>query len=780
MPNSTTISNMNFLDNIIQDPDTLDPTKVKLVYDRIATLLNGAYPEMDTAPNSVFGDFVVRPLTYLAASIEEAQDCILGDLDILKLARGEICNCEWAEAYLKGLGVFQSAPVTISAVRLTFSTDLTRTIPNTARLLFGGDTLVRFRTSQPSEIVILPSSAWKDDPDNNIYRLTKTSESGLYSVDLPVYGPAGGDVAANATATSDIADTNLQSIVLIHPLRPVLPPSDVKTAARQAGAFFPAGALTTRSSAEAFFRQRLGNLGAVSVTVPGDWETARGATNLFGISRGTVDIYLRGDTDPIEETLYVPVKLNTTTNDFRGRLATGNRVPLHILSVADGDDTFIPESTPESPDSGWSVCGTSTNTNRFPGLSAAFTQYEQLGIIIPEAFLDADNFADVFADEEIEGEDPDITLNLNGQFEGNVFSNSAKMRLRITGSAESIVVENTTTGEKVNTETEDVGGGTLRIITDDPLLQSWTQGITMDWELSGGAAPTDVTSFIVEYEGAYTVIAVTYEYDPILLEADALLRHDSLKGPNDILVRSPYPLYLTDLRVPYRTSSGNWVDTDLARTEILNVVRNSLFPETFDDSLISDALLYAGASSVGRISRAGTFYLTLAHYYTPDGKDPINASNTFTEVGRSSVFQSADTLLLEGAGQAGFDGLYIKTGIEDGRPAYRRNGDPSGILLRWVSAGSRWDLGSNAYFSTDNVATPDLVVNWTANALPPAPSVTKVNFSFTRVVPLPSSTAIPEDVVRIDNSDFSQRSGERNVQTLLRSENLRIVESLKI
>lgn len=679
---------MNFLDKIIADPDQLDQTKVKLVYDRIATVLNGAYPEMDTSPNSVFGDVVVRPLAYFASSIEEAQDCILGDLDILKLARGEICDCDWAEAYLKGLGVYQSAPVTVSVVRLTFSTDTARSIANTARLLFGGDTLVRFRTAQPSEIEIIPSTAWRDDPDNNIYRLSKTA-SGSYSVDLPIYGPAGGEIEAGSTATSDIADSFLQSIIMLHPLRPVSPPADIKTAARQAGAFFPAGALTTRSSAAAFFKQRLGNLGAVSVTVPGDWETARGAVNLFGISRGTVDIYLRGDTDPVIETLYVPVKLNTTTEDFRGRLSTGSRVPLRILSVRNNEDEQIPESTPEDPTSGWSICGTSKDPTRFPGLSAAFTPYEELGIIIPESFLDADNFADEFTNTEFEGDDENIKLKLNGKFEGNVFSNSEKMRLRISGSAEEVIIENQITGESVNTSAE-IENGTRYIILDDPKLQTWTQGVTFEWELSGPATVTDETTFTVEYEGAYTIIEVTYEYDPILLEADALLRHDSLKGPNDILVRSPYPLYLADLRVPYRTTSGNWVDTESARSEILGVIRNSLFPETFDDSLISDALLYAGASSVGRISRAGVFYLTLAHYYTPDGKDPINAFDTYTEENRGS--------------------------------------------------------------GTDN---------------------------YIRLVPIPSSTAIPEDIIRIDNSDFHQRTGERNVQTLLRSDNLRIVEALK-
>jgi hypothetical protein len=321
------------LSNRIPAPDELDPERVRLVYDRLSVLLDGVYPDIDTSPNSVFGDAVLRPLVYLVAGVESAQDCLLNDLDILRLARGDVCDCDWAESALRGLGVYASSPTTIATVRLTFSTDVPRSISNTARILFGGDTLVRIRTAQPSEIELVPTGTWGDDPDNNVYRLVPGPEEDTFSVDLPVYGPAGADVDVDAIATTDIADPFLQEVRLVSRLRAVAPPADLKKAARQAGKFFPAGALTTRSSTEAFFRQRLGNLGAVSVTVPGDWETTRGAINLFGVSRGVMDIYLRGNEDPIIETATLQLVRNTDESDWRGLLKTGQRVPLRILSV---------------------------------------------------------------------------------------------------------------------------------------------------------------------------------------------------------------------------------------------------------------------------------------------------------------------------------------------------------------------------------------------------------------------------------------------------------------
>jgi hypothetical protein len=325
---------------------------------------------------------------------------------------------------------------------------------------------------------------------------------------------------------------------------------------------------------------------------------------------------------------------------------------------------------------------------RLPGLSAAFSSFERLGLQIPDVFLDSENFPDVFTNEELTSPGSDITLVVNGRYQGNTFAPDWRQNLRVYGEAGDLTIRNLTTGEEVHTTAEDDGGGTLLVDTDHPTLQAWLSGLSLEWRLN--AAPSDEeATFNLQFQGEYALVNVTYEYDPILLEADALLRHDTLRGPVDTLVRSPLPFHVLELKVPYRTSAGNWVDTDLARREILNTVRGTLFPDVFDDSLITDSLLYAGASSAGKVTRVGELLLTLAHGYTLDGRDPDLSQDTIINA-------------------EGFGGQ-----------------------------------------------------------------------EYTRSVILNNQTLDPDAAVKVDNTPYAQRSGTRNVQTLLRDEALLILENLR-
>jgi len=58
-------------------------------------------------------------------------------------------------------------------------------------------------------------------------------------------------------------------------------------------------------------------------------------------------------------------------------------------------------------------------------------------------------------------------------------------------------------------------------------------------------------------------------------------------------------------------------------------------------------------------------------------------------------------------------GTYLYMGDTEGKPLYRVDGDPDGYLIGWD--GSAWYLGNTGmFYSTQNVATPDLVTAWVA------------------------------------------------------------------
>ena len=82
-------------------------------------------------------------------------------------------------------------------------------------------------------------------------------------------------------------------------------------------------------------------------------------------------------------------------------------------------------------------------------------------------------------------------------------------------------------------------------------------------------------------------------------------------------------------------------------------------------------------------------------------------------------------MIVSGAGTTAVNGTYVETGTYGGKPIYYYNVT---LCIRWYS--SQWRLGdtqdTDYYYSTDNVATPDLAT-WLVRApygTSPAPNIT--------------------------------------------------------
>jgi len=83
--------------------------------------------------------------------------------------------------------------------------------------------------------------------------------------------------------------------------------------------------------------------------------------------------------------------------------------------------------------------------------------------------------------------------------------------------------------------------------------------------------------------------------------------------------------------------------------------------------------------------------------------------------------EATGNIVVAGAGTAAVNGVYVPVGDVNGKPAYQKGEYP----LRWY--GTQWALYSNniGYYSTEDVATPDLVTTWVKGAavLNPVPTV---------------------------------------------------------
>lgn len=98
----------------------------------------------------------------------------------------------------------------------------------------------------------------------------------------------------------------------------------------------------------------------------------------------------------------------------------------------------------------------------------------------------------------------------------------------------------------------------------------------------------------------------------------------------------------------------------------------------------------------------------------------IATSADFSVVLPNEVDAVTGTMVVSGAGTSAANGTWTYAGELYGKPYYALGEN----MLFWYGAGGYWVLASS-YYSTDDVATPDLVTTWTVSAGSlPLPTVT--------------------------------------------------------
>jgi hypothetical protein len=604
--------------------DEIDQSRLQSVSERLTAVVRDQFPDIDVTPGSVFSDHILRAMVYLVASAEQATDCVLGDVDLNKILQGEICDCDRVRDYLESLGVYAGNDIpTIATVRLTYNSDVIRTVQNSARFVFADDIILRPLTTLSGSITIQPSDAAVSQPDLNMLRLSR-DRAGTFYVDIPCYSAASIEATVDgSTGSTDVSDSTLVSVVLVSPLVPFSPGETIKEMAQRAQKVFPSSALTTRSSLVSFFANKMTNLAGVSSAMPGDLEMQRGGANLFGVQRNAVDIYPKGKSVVTNAESTVTVLHNTDASEWVGLLNLPH-TPLRIRGFyTEGGELITPAH----------IVGASIDQAKFPGLSGAFSPNEELGVKFSEAdgndYITRSNSPDVFDEDSFSSSGAGV-IELDGQYNGNVFSGAESQSLRLTGEGGGeYTLTNLRTGETVTGMTLDGTNLDLNTGSDPALPERWLNGITVTITTPFDAGDMVDISFTAEYGR----VRVVYDYDPFVAEARQLVGSDAVSGAFDIEVLSPRPCVLNDLRIRYRTEFGRWVDTGLALNELDSYVNQAIFPASLEDSRLSDILLFAGASGVRNIEKTATLYTTLATHYSSDRLDESANGADFLEAG---------------------------------------------------------------------------------------------------------------------------------------------------
>lgn len=588
--------NINLTDYI---PDIKDiPTdKVSDVITRLRTIMALEWPEINTTPNSVVGDLVIRPLAYLVAAFEIGAGRAFSDLDLANVASGEIWNCDFVRQYLKNLGIHERMAVpVIGTVRLAFQTNKSYTIDRGSRILFNNNLVFNFLAPYPGPIIIGGTGATPQK--GNWKELTQIDEN-VFVVDLTVVGPADSSIEADTEALTDIPDPELASITSVGDFTPGVIPEDVPQLAALARKIFHSATLTTRNGTVSFIYRQFPNVVGVSPTMSGDDEMQRDKQNILGVAEGRVDVHIRSLNTLLQES--VNVTLVKDGNKFKGLLNLP-QVPLYIDSVAADN---------------YKIVSTSKNRDRAVNLSCTYSNLEALGLIVEDDLPTSPATNTVVSPEGV----TDILV--NGSYVGGGLFSAAYSRL----------IEFTLTSDSSGVLRDLINGDSdpAVVVFDSTDNEVTVSGVSNPKYLNGiEVTISDPLNYVgnpivLELKAETASVPVTYRYDRMISEVEDVISSPDIQSVVDILTKGFTTCYVSNLSVKYRRPPGKFVDREKAKDAIYKYVNCLGYPEIYEQSAVADIMLWAGASGVQAITESGVIYPTQATHMSPDGSD--NESN---------------------------------------------------------------------------------------------------------------------------------------------------------
>jgi hypothetical protein len=365
-------------------PDIADVTQEQLLSarQRLDTILKQKYPNLDTRPNSVFGDLGLAPYAYLVACHEIAMDRFMSDLDLEQVANGIVYNCDFVRKYIQNFATVDQTTLKSSGViRLVFCADDSYTIDRRARFIFNTENEFTLRLTNPGSLDVIPVGS-VPSPYTNEYALKQISET-EYAIDIGVVGTMVSQVSSGDVGTTDYAVTDLTSILAVTNFEFGLPAESLATLAAKTREAFYSATLTTRSGANNYLAREFPDLAATSPILPGDTAAVRAAVNPLGVANGKMDICVQSKN--FSTTVSQTLQLTYSASGASGPAYYGKldliEVPQVIDSIQYSGDTTIDLGI-KGATGKINILSKSTNFSKAPLLTSAYSTYEDYWIRI--------------------------------------------------------------------------------------------------------------------------------------------------------------------------------------------------------------------------------------------------------------------------------------------------------------------------------------------------------------------------------------------------------------
>ena len=164
-------------------PNEVAPADILDARQRLVAYLAQFWPELDTRPNSAFGDLHALPLAVLMAAMEAGMARLKSDLDLSQVIQGKVYDDAFVRAFLTNFGVASNLAVAATGViRLVFNDNRNYSINLDASFTFGAQ-VFKLNANEGNPVVVYATGT-----PGVRYVITGTG-NGLLEIYLPVSGP---------------------------------------------------------------------------------------------------------------------------------------------------------------------------------------------------------------------------------------------------------------------------------------------------------------------------------------------------------------------------------------------------------------------------------------------------------------------------------------------------------------------------------------------------------------------------------------------------------------
>jgi hypothetical protein len=656
---------MPTLPDILVEPAALPTERILEARTRLQLVLQGWFPELDSAPNTPLGDLIITPDAVLLAQIETGLGQLLSDLDLREVERGNIKNEDFVRAYLQNLGLnADTATPATGVMRLLFKANRSYAIDPGAVFTFNGSEF-RINAAEGDPVLIHPVGT------PAVRRPLTPVGVGEYVVHLPVSGTAGAAVANGTLASHTLTHAELLSISAAGDFDPGTPVESLPDLARRARRTFASSTLTSRSGALSFLTRRWPRLIGASTVLSGDREMLRSGNNPLGVAGGTMDIYIRSQLRYAFAEATLPLTYDSESRAWVGAL-TLPAVPAFFAL-----DQGVFQATNFLNNRGRNRVYSRSLNAWTDNLGVAYSNQEQLGIAIDTET--PNDFSPAVNSEVTALLSNGTRLEMAGEYRGSVFTRQTErnLTLRLSNLAEldGVLMLQANVHDELSGET-----GTVYFAPNDidqpktgVLVQTGTDyvrlfnGLSLTLQPQGGHFdPSALLGLVFQmsFKGKTARFTVNYLYDPMQIQVESVVQNpDNRPLGVDVWVKSFAICHVTAFTVNYQIRAGSTLDQAAAQADIFDYVNGLAYPGVYEESEIGRILIRHGADHLLGVNKKGLFYPSLANVFVgADGVEtaiPRLATTTLLPpVSDAGVGARNITYLLE-AGTVQFHGQVV-------------------------------------------------------------------------------------------------------------------------